>query len=134
MQFLVDTYGEGFVRVMKESTLRDLPDFERKRREAGEYIGNSGYWNVDKFLASQYGVEAELKEYRRLQDTNEIEAKAFLNGRDTLRKRVIGGVTDARKMLRVRNPDLDAVLIHYGYVSGPVRYGTWSDRLRKMGL
>ena len=134
MQFLVDTYGEGFVRDMKEAVLRDLPDFERKRREAGEYIGNSGYWNVDKFLASQYGVEAELKEYRRLQDTNEIEAKAFLNGRDTLRKRVIGGVTDARKMLRVRNPDLDAVLIHYGYVSGPVRYGRWSDRLRKMGL
>ena len=109
---------------MKESSLDRLPEAERKRREASGYIVDTGYWDVDKTLASQNGVSADLEEYERLQRSNKPEAKKFLAEHEVLRKGVINRVSDTRRAMRLRNPDLDEVLMRYGYVSARAQLTT----------
>jgi hypothetical protein len=124
VKYLEDTYGAAFVRDMKESSLDRLPEAERKRREASGYIAGTGYWDVDKTLASQNGVSADLEEYERLQRSNKPEAKKFLAEHEVLRKGVINRVSDTRRAMRLRNPDLDEVLMRYGYVSARAQLTT----------
>jgi len=126
-KYLEDTYGEKFISDMKNISRADLPQEVQDYRIAVEYIGSTGYWHVDKFLAYQNGVSADLEEYRRLKRTDKPEAKAFLDAHEVLRKRVINKVSDFRKMIRSKAEGLDTILVRYGYVSRPIAetLGLW---------
>ena len=115
-KYLEDTYGAKLVSDMKESSRAKLPEVELQRRKDSDYIAGTGYWDVDKTLASQYGVSAELEEYKRLDRTKKPEARKYLAEHEVLRKGVKNKERDAKRMMRLRNPELDEVLVRYGYV------------------
>ena len=115
---------------------RPLPQIELTYRKDIESITNTGYWNVDEVIARRYGLEDKLAVYNQLKRTNEPKAKAYLKDNEALRTSVINKVGDVRIIMRLNNPDLDAVLMKYGYVSVPAKpknTGSWSHRMRNLG-
>ena len=132
MEYLVRAYSQKFVDDSKALSEEKLPQIERTYRRDIESIKNTGYWDVDKFLAYQNGVSADLEEYRRLQRIDEPRAKAFLDANEVLRKEVINKIGDFKKMMRSKVEGLDAILVRYGYVSRPVTLGLW-DRYSRGG-
>ena len=121
-EFLRNTYGDKFVTDIVDSNRKSkyLPDEEKQRREDMDVISKIGYWNVDEELAIRHGVKDQLKEYKRLQDINDLDAKEYLDSNPVLKTKVIGQVSFERQMKRLTNPDLDGLLYKYGYTSKPV--------------
>ncbi len=121
-EFLRNTYGDKFVTdIVKSNRMsKYLPDEEKQRREDMDVISKIGYWNVDEELAIRHGVKDQLKEYKRLQDINDLDAKEYLDSNPVLKTKVIGQVSFERQMKRLTNPDLDGLLYKYGYTSKPV--------------
>ena len=121
MEYLVRAYSQKFVDDMKAlseaNPTRLLPQVELDYRRAVEFINSAGYWDADKILADQYGLSAQLKEYKRLHRIDEPRAKAYLDDRDVLRKRVINKAGDFRRLMRSTVKGLDSILLWYGYVS-----------------
>ncbi len=124
MEYLVRSYSQQFIDDMKDlseaNPTRPLPQTELTYRKDIEYITDTGYWNVDEELAIRHGVEDQLKEYKNLRNTNELDAKEYLDNNSILKTKVIGQVSFERQMKRLTNPDLDGLLYKYGYTSKPV--------------
>jgi len=140
IEYLVRSYSQQFVDDMKAlseaNPTRPLPQIELTYRKDIESITNTGYWNVDEVIARRYGLEDKLAVYNQLKRTNEPKAKAYLKDNEALRTSVINKVGDVRIIMRLNNPDLDAVLMKYGYVSVPAKpknTGSWSHRMRNLG-
>ena len=120
LNYLITTYGENFVRDMKEASLANLPPVEVKRRKDIDFIESTGYWDAEKILAKHYGVEEAHKEYVRLKRKNVPKSEEFLKNQAPAGLRLAVKYTRrTRLQMRKNNSRLDEILLYNGYAKTP---------------
>ena len=120
-EYLKKQYSPQFVEDIKAlheaSPDKPLPDYELQLRRDREYIEATGYWNVERILAEDLGVEDAYDTYKSLLRQNKpAEAKDYIRTKgpsDLIY--VVGGRSRAQKGMRNKDPYLKGLIEKYGY-------------------
>ena len=125
LAYLEETWSKAFVEDMKKLSRRELPPFERQRREDMDYIRSTGYWDIKEKLAERLGLTSEWEEYRAAtREGKEDFGTATDPNLDhrPFREAVLGAEPSIKMRLRAASKTLQETLLKYGFVKRDYDY------------
>ena len=113
-----ERHGAGSVEAIEQKSLEWAPEPEINYKAARKYIESTGYWGQYKEVAAEWNLSSLWEEYK-LKGT--AAARKFKKENPRIEDIVIEAGKRKHKM-RLKNTDLDKVLVYWGYVPNRARY------------
>ena len=113
-----ERHGAGSVEAIEQKSLEWAPEPEIKYKAARKYIESTGYWGQYKEVAAEWNLSSLWEEYK-LKGT--AAARKFKKENPRI-KEIEEEAARRKHKMRLKNTDLDKVLVYWGYVPNRARY------------